>query len=134
MKLSQIKSFVENYTELDLDYKTRQRCFVYARAVYFYLAKKHTRNSLKTLADSLQVHHTSVIHSLNNVMPVIFKHDKHLTTLCKNFSQEYKHFVNNTKKGKQHLLDENINLKLEIVKYKTMIKDMNEKQSVQQGC
>lgn len=134
MKLSQIKSFVEKFTELDLNHKTRQRSYVYARAVYFHLARKHTSTGLQRIADSLQTHHSSVIHSLNNVMPTVLKYDKRLSSMCKNFDQEYKHFVENTKKGKQDLIDENINLKLEIAKYKMMIKDMNEKQTVQQGC
>tara|TARA_Y100000592_G_scaffold51806_1_gene81851 strand:- start:1162 stop:1566 length:405 start_codon:yes stop_codon:yes gene_type:complete len=134
MKLSQIRDFVEQCTEIDISIKTRQRSYVYARAVYFYLARNHTSCGVEAIADSMDVHHTSVLHSLKKIIPIIFKYDNHLASVCKNFKKEYKHFVNNTKKAKQDLIDENINLKSEIIKYKIMIEDMNEKHKAEQEC
>ena len=134
MKLSQIKSFVEHCTEIDLTQKTRQRSYVYARAVYFHLARKHTSCGLEKIGESMGIHHSSVLHSLKKVIPTVMKYDHYLASVCKNFEKEYKHFINNTKKGKLDLINENISLKSEIIKYKIMIKDLNEKQKVQEGC
>jgi hypothetical protein len=119
MELNEIKLFVEKFTELDITLKTRQRTYVYARSIYFYLARKHTKFCLQKIAQSMDMDHASVIHSLNNIVPVVMKYDVKLANLCRNFEQIHKDSIENITTTKEDLISENAQLKSELIKYKS---------------
>ena len=118
MKLIDIQNFIEDFTELDITKKTRQRPYVYARSIYFHLARKHTFCGLEKIAESMGAHHTNVLHCLNKVVPHILKHDKKLANLCTNFEQIYFDSLKNSTTRRQDLIAENSKLKSELLKYK----------------
>lgn len=119
MKLKQIRDFVENYTELNIGVYTRRRDIVDTRAIYFYLCRKHTNLSLKEIGSSVGLCHTSVIHSIKKVAPVVLKINQSLANLCKNFSKIHKEALKNTSVSREKLLEENVRLKSELSFYKT---------------
>ena len=119
MKLKQIRDFVENYTELDISENTRKRNIVDTRAIYFYLCRKHTNLNTKTIGESLGRHHSSVLHSVKKIAPVVIKINQSLANLCKNFSKIHKEALINTTVSREKLLEENVRLKSELSSYKS---------------
>lgn len=51
-------------TELDLSKKTRQREYVYARMVYFHLARHKTNESLSKIGGLVGLNHATVMHGI----------------------------------------------------------------------
>ena len=51
-------------TGLDLSKKTRQREYVYARMVYFHLARHKTNESLSKIGDLVGLDHATVMHGI----------------------------------------------------------------------
>jgi len=64
MKLEKIREIVENSTKLNIKVKTRKRELVYSRAVFFKLAKAHTRESLSSIGKSVKKDHATVLHGI----------------------------------------------------------------------
>ncbi|QDP58860.1 MAG: putative bacterial DnaA helix-turn-helix protein [Prokaryotic dsDNA virus sp.] len=75
MKLKTIKKLVEERTNINLLIPTRKRKAVYARAIYFKLAREKTHLSLKQIGESLNKDHATVLHSINNIFEEIKKYD-----------------------------------------------------------
>ena len=75
MKMKTIQELVEKETGLKLNEKSRGRDYVYARAIYFKLCTERTNKNLTEIGDSVGKHHTSVLHALNNVWPVVMAYD-----------------------------------------------------------
>jgi len=67
MKLQDIKSFVDSEFDIDISTNTRKREYVEARALYYKLAKEHTKLSLERIGGKLKRDHSTVVHALNNV-------------------------------------------------------------------
>lgn len=67
--LKEITSFVISQTGIDFRKNTRKRSYVYARSLYFKLARDYTSLSLKEIADFVNRDHATVIHNVNNVFP-----------------------------------------------------------------
>jgi L-cysteine desulfidase len=129
MNLNQIKTFVENYTNLNISERSRKRDIVDARAIYFYLARKHTNHSMQVISKSLNMDHTSVIHSIKNIAPVVLKINQSLANLCKNFKEIHSEALKNTTVSREELLEQNVRLKSELSTYKNnkliqLVKDM----------
>jgi L-cysteine desulfidase len=119
MKLKQIRDFVENYTDLDIGVHSRKRNVVDTRAIYFYLCRKHTNLSTQVIGESLGLHHSSVLHSVKKIAPVVIKINQSLANLCKNFSKIHKEALKNTTVSREKLLEENVRLKSELSSYKS---------------
>ena len=131
MNLKQIETFVNNYTNLDVTERTRKRDLVDARAIYFYLARKHTNHNLKFICESLGMDHSSVLHSVKNIAPVVIKINQSLANLCKNFAKIHKEALKNTSVSREKLLEENVRLKTELSTYRKnklveLVKDIPE--------
>lgn len=62
--LQEIKHLVEKELELNLDYKTRKREYVFARAVYYRLCNEFTKCSLTSIGKEVNKDHATVIHGL----------------------------------------------------------------------
>ena len=90
MKIKDIRAFVEEKTQLDLSKKIRKREYVYARSIFFYLAKKYARCRYSQIAKEVKCHHATVLHSLNNTIPIIFNEEPQLKSICDNFLNLFK--------------------------------------------
>lgn len=64
MKLEKILEIVEKETKTILSSKNRRRETVYARSIYYKLARKTTRNSLAKIARLVRRDHATVLHGL----------------------------------------------------------------------
>jgi len=64
MKLEKILEIVEKETKTILSSKNRRRETVYARAIYYKLARLNTRNSLAKIASLVERDHATVLHGI----------------------------------------------------------------------
>ena len=76
IELDELIDYVNQTLGLDIRQDTRKREVVDARAFYYELARRLTKNSLHTIGDSLGKNHATVIHSLNNVVMHLDKNKK----------------------------------------------------------
>lgn len=70
-----IKIYVNELYSLDIMRNTRKRQYVEARAFYYKLCKDITKSSLTEIGDSVNRNHTSVLHSLRNVIHFLDKEE-----------------------------------------------------------
>ena len=75
MTLEIIKETVERLTEQKIDRQCRDREVVYARAMYFKLAKQYTNYPLNKIGKIVNRHHASVIHGIKLFDDVIAKYE-----------------------------------------------------------
>ena len=75
MNLETIKTTVETITNQKIDKESRDRDLVYARAVYFKLAKQHTRHTLLKIGAVVGRHHASVIHGIKIFDDIITRYE-----------------------------------------------------------
>ncbi len=70
MSDSEIVNFIEDIkqeTGVDIRLKTRERKYVYSRAVFFEIVKKKNPNiTLAKMGSFVNMHHTTVIHWMNS--------------------------------------------------------------------
>jgi hypothetical protein len=64
ISLLDIKRYVQKELKLDISKDTRKREYVYARAIYFKLAKEFAHETLSSIGESVGRDHASVIHGL----------------------------------------------------------------------
>jgi hypothetical protein len=117
MNIKNIRDFVEEKTQLDLTNKSRKREYVYARSVFFYLTKKYVGSRYNEMARELNCHHATVLHSLNNIIPIIFNEEPKLKSICENFLNVFKEEIISDSKNKKDIISENIDLKIRLSRY-----------------
>ena len=105
ISLKSIQKEVENQFKLELTERRRQRTIIYPRAIYYYLARKHTGNTLQEIADSLGFNHSGVINALRNTMNDIQYEPVY---------RDYLKYIDGVYSGKETLEQENERLKEEI--------------------
>lgn len=76
MTTNTIKKLVETETGISLDSKERNRKNVYARAIYFKICRDRTGLSLQQIGNTVNKHHASVLYSINNTFPELYKYSK----------------------------------------------------------
>lgn len=113
-QLDDIKDYIENSLSIKLKWKTRQRKYVYARALYFKLAKEYTKHSLHSIGKSMNVNHATVLHAINNVFPVILQYDETLRDIYEDYKFENKYKNTNVKDNYLRLMKENVELRTEL--------------------
>jgi len=57
-----IKDIIEDYYNFKLDSTTRQRKYVEARAIYYYILRNKFNYSLSAIAETLNKNHATVLH------------------------------------------------------------------------
>ena len=67
MELEKIKELVEDYYGLDLNIKSRKKIYVQARAIYYYIAREFTGNSLKSIGEIVGKDHATVLYFLSEI-------------------------------------------------------------------
>jgi len=73
IELDELIDYVNETLDLDIRENTRKREVVDARAFYYELARRLTNYSLDKIGNSLDKHHATVLHSLNNVVMYLNK-------------------------------------------------------------
>ena len=76
MKLQHIKDFVDSEFQIDITKNTRERRYIEARSLYYFLAREYTPLSLTEIGRSLNRHHATVLHSINNVWDNAIRHNR----------------------------------------------------------
>lgn len=75
MNLDRIKTTVETITNQKIDKTSRDRHLVYARAIFFKLAKQHTRHTLYKIGATVGRHHATVIHGIKIFDDIITRYE-----------------------------------------------------------
>tara|TARA_R110000796_G_scaffold251102_3_gene381722 strand:+ start:2234 stop:2695 length:462 start_codon:yes stop_codon:yes gene_type:complete len=88
MTIETIKHLVETETGIELDNQQRNRKNVYARAIYFKLCRERTGLSLQRIGKTVNKHHASVLYSINNTFPELYKYSK-------DFKESYENILDN---------------------------------------
>lgn len=78
MGLDDIKYLVERETGLDLSLQSRRRHLVYARFIFFKLARTHTSHSLDDIGRFINKDHASVLHGVKQFENVIREYEDDL--------------------------------------------------------
>lgn len=71
MTINKIVKKVSTEFGLDITKRSRKREYVYARAVYYKIARDMYNKTLSEIGRSVGVDHATVLHSIKNVFPVI---------------------------------------------------------------
>lgn len=90
MGLDDIKHLVERETGVDLSLRSRIRHLVYARFLFFKLARDHTSHTFKDIGRFINKDHASVLHGIKQFDNVIREYEDELyeiyikiDTICK---------------------------------------------------
>lgn len=75
MELKQIRGLVELELKTKLNQPSRKREIVYARNLYFKLARDYTNFSLREIADELGKDHATALHGYRTCTEVMLKYD-----------------------------------------------------------
>jgi len=67
MNLKQIKDIVEEYLQIKLESRKRDREHSDGRALYYKLCREFTHHSLYTIGRQVDRDHSSVLHGINNI-------------------------------------------------------------------
>jgi len=113
-QLDEIKKYIESSLKIKLKYKTRQRKYVYARALYFKLAKEYTKYNLTEIGGSMNVNHATVVHAIKNVFPMVLQYDETLRNIYEDYKFENKYKNTNIKDNYLRLMKENVGLRTEL--------------------
>ena len=76
MEMKIIRQVVEKETGINLDSPKTNRDVVYARTIYFKLCRVKTNKTLSQIGKSLNKHHSSVLHAINNIWPYIMAYNE----------------------------------------------------------
>lgn len=88
MKMKTIQKLVEKETGLKLNAKTRGRDYVYARAIYFKLCRERTNKNLTEIGNTVGKDHTSVLHALKNVWPIVMAYDENFAMTYNSIAED----------------------------------------------
>lgn len=113
-QLDEIREYLEKTLKIDLTEKTRQREYVYARAIYFKLCREYTKFSLDKIGKSVNVIHCSVLHSINNVFPIVMQYDENLKNIYEDYKFTHKYKEINVRQNYLSLMKENVELRTEL--------------------
>jgi hypothetical protein len=117
MKIKEVRSFIEDKTQLDIGKKSRRREYVYARAMFFYLSRKYANATYYAMAKEVKCNHASVIYSITHTIPVIFREEPKLKQICNHFVSLFTEEIVSDTKTKADIISENIDLKIRLSRY-----------------
>jgi len=89
-KLKSIVEFVNRRVGLDIMLPSRRVDVIDARALYYKIALKETRASMNVIGKIVGKSHATVIHTRNNVFPLLEKDDFYMNIYREYFGQEIK--------------------------------------------
>lgn len=83
MDLKLIQKVVTEVTGLDLNKDTRKREYIYARVIYFKIARELTTHSLSDIGEHIGKDHSTVLFNLKNNFDIMEKYEKKFFNLYK---------------------------------------------------
>lgn len=92
MRLIEIREYVESKLKVNLESESRERKFIYARAIYYELCNLYAKNdknkriSLKQIGKSIGYDHATVIHHRRNTIPYLFNNEEKYKNIFDAFS------------------------------------------------
>lgn len=92
-RLKAIVEFVTRRTGADILAKSRQTDVTDARALYYKIALKDTRASMNVIGEAVGKSHATVIHTRNNVFPLLERDDFYMNIYREFFGEEIKEGV-----------------------------------------
>jgi len=92
-RLKTIVEFVTRRTGADILAKSRQTDVTDARALYYKIALKDTRASMNVIGKIVGKSHATVIHTRNNVFPLLERDDFYMNIYREFFGEEIKEDV-----------------------------------------
>ena len=110
MKLKDIKKYVENQLDVDLNDKSRTRRNVYSKTVYYELASIYARDregnklSKSKIGKFIEKNHATVLHHRAVTFPIILEHEP-----------EFKRVYDNFRKIRHTDLDDDIRQKYDVL-------------------
>jgi len=116
--LKRIYNYVNEKLDIDIKEDTRKREYAAGRALFYGLAKSLTKETLGTIGNYLGRDHTTVIHGIKNILPII---DKNLVANAYTYFENTEALPDNFFKKLQ--LDNN-KLKYKLEKAEKVIKKM----------
>jgi hypothetical protein len=131
MNIKEVRKFVEDKTQLDISKKSRRRNYVYARAIFFYLARKYAGSTYYVMAAEVNCNHASVIYSLRHTVPVIFREEPKLKKMRDHFVSLFTEEIISDTKTKEDVISENIDLKIRLSRYEDAAKKDSKSKVVQ---
>lgn len=127
MDLNLIIDIVKDVSGIDPRKKTRKREYVYARAIYYKIARDVTSYSLSRIGGAMGKNHATVLHNINVNFDIIEAYDPHFYGVYESARDiVYKKLMKRKKqvrkevekKIENHYLEENSNLRIENAKLK----------------
>jgi len=86
--LSYIKKYIEREFGIkDISKKNKTRDYVYARAIYYQIAKDETGLSTPIIGKSMNRDHATVVYSLNKIFPMLPIYDKKSYIIYERYNQ-----------------------------------------------
>lgn len=113
-QLDEIREYLEKTLKIDLREKTRRREYVYGRAVYFKLCREYTKFNLDKIGKSVNVIHCSVLHSINNIFPIVMQYDETLKNIYEDYKFTHKYKESDVRQNYLSLMKENVGLRTEL--------------------
>ena len=92
-RLKKIVKFVTRRTGADILAKSRQTDVTDARALYYKIALRDTRASMNVIGEAVGKSHATVIHTRNNVFPLLERDDFYMNIYREFFGEEIKEDV-----------------------------------------
>ena len=92
-RLKEIVEFVTRRTGTDILTKSRQTDVTDARALYYKIALRDTRASMNVIGGVVGKSHATVIHTRNNVFPLLERDDFYMNIYREFFGEEIKEDV-----------------------------------------
>lgn len=122
-----IKRRIKDITNINISKRTRKREIVEYRALYCFLVRKYSNQSLPEIGDSIGKNHATVIHALKNYEMYERYNEKVRMTRSKIEDElvSQTEFTISSKTLSQELLSLNYELREELNKYKKLEKYLN---------
>lgn len=115
-ELEEIKKYVEEYTGVRIDTKTRKPRNAFARACYAHIAEKTTNRTLQEIGKVINRHHSSVIHYRNLVDEIY--NDSYYATLLRGIDPVMVEQIDDAMTRANHYRTAYIDLKAELKELK----------------
>jgi chromosomal replication initiation ATPase DnaA len=83
--LDQIIKYINENLNIDIKVRTRKTDYIYARSLYFKIAREHTAISFNKIGRKVNLNHSTVMHGINKVFPVVLKYEPKLKNIYDSF-------------------------------------------------
>jgi chromosomal replication initiation ATPase DnaA len=83
--LDHIIKYINENLNIDIKVRTRKTDYIYARSLYFKIAREHTAISFNKIGRKVNLNHATVMHGINKVFPVVLKYEPKIKNIYDSF-------------------------------------------------